>query len=373
MRCDARQRLVGSSSLNRRSAGTHSRPQAKGHCRQRGRTVAYRRAQDEVFGLADSLPSYATVTPTGQLSYTWTTTSTDTRGLQVPGSNNRLAAAWYANMSFTVALNLTDGQAHNLELYVFDWDNRSRTEQVQISSTSGTVLDTEKLSSFSGGEYVDWTISGNVVITITNTGGLNALINGLFLDGTVGTSSIPELATATRLGGAESIRASGSASAGDHSTRISGVDNVVSGGEIGNLAKNAAASRVDAVLRTLPDDVDWAATTAEMPIDILARRASLKRRTSAANDSTPANLRRLAPYQRAPRTATLQKRARGCVRQENGSSGERIRASEATIYRQRTIGTPRTRRANPNGRGLASRVIDCMILCCCANCCRLQA
>ena len=96
-----------------------------------------------------SLPAGDTVTPSGQSTYTWTTTSTDPRALQVPGSSNRVAAVWYSATSFTVDVNLGDGQTHDLELYFDDWDNKGRSEQVQISDAgTGTVLDTETISSF---------------------------------------------------------------------------------------------------------------------------------------------------------------------------------------------------------------------------------
>ena len=129
-----------------------------------------------------SLPSYATVTPSGESVYTYSTTSSDPRALQVPGSTNRVAAVWYSATSFTVYVNLSDGQEHDLELYFTDWDNRGRAEQVEISSPSGTVLATETISSFVNGVYLNWQVSGDLVITITRTAGANAVLNGVFLD-----------------------------------------------------------------------------------------------------------------------------------------------------------------------------------------------
>ena len=130
-----------------------------------------------------SLPSGDTVTPSGQLTYTYTTTSSDPRALQVPGSSNRVAAVWYSATNFTVDVNLADGQTHNLELYFDDWDKLGRAEQVQISDAgTGKVLDTETISSFSNGLYLDWKVSGNLLITITNHGAANAVLNGVFLD-----------------------------------------------------------------------------------------------------------------------------------------------------------------------------------------------
>ncbi len=108
---------------------------------------------------------------------------TDPRALQVPGTPSRIAAVWYSATSFTVDVNLGDGAGHNLELYFDDWDNWGRAETVQISNaTSGAVLSTQTISSFQSGKYMDYAVSGNILITITNNGPANAVLNGLFLD-----------------------------------------------------------------------------------------------------------------------------------------------------------------------------------------------
>ena len=39
------------------------------------------------------------------------------------GGTGRIAASWYSATSFTVDVDLTDGQAHDLALYCVDWDN----------------------------------------------------------------------------------------------------------------------------------------------------------------------------------------------------------------------------------------------------------
>ena len=131
-----------------------------------------------------SLPSYATVTPSGQSTYVWTSNTTDNRALQVPGGS-RIAAVWYSGTSFNVDVNLADGAQHDLELYFADWDNRGRAESVQISdAATGVVLSTQSISSFESGLYLDYAVSGHIVITITRTAGINAVLNGLFLDPT---------------------------------------------------------------------------------------------------------------------------------------------------------------------------------------------
>ena len=130
-----------------------------------------------------SLPSYATVTPAGELNFTWSTTTTDPRALEDAGGSGRIAATWFGS-SFTVDVNLTDGQTHDLELYFLDWDTTSRAEQVQISNAStGAVLDTETVTSFTSGVYLQWAVKGNLLITFINQpGSSDAVLSGLFLD-----------------------------------------------------------------------------------------------------------------------------------------------------------------------------------------------
>jgi ELWxxDGT repeat protein len=137
----------------------------------------------DVIDGSSSLPSYATVTPSGQSNYVWASSTTDARALQTSGGSSRIAATWFSTTSFTVDVNLTDGKVHDLELYFLDWDNWGRSEQVQISNAStGAVLSTQSISSFQSGAYLDYAVSGNILITFTNQGTKNAVLSGLFID-----------------------------------------------------------------------------------------------------------------------------------------------------------------------------------------------
>ena len=137
----------------------------------------------DVIGSSASLPSYATITPAGQSNWTWASGTTDPRALKTAGGSSRIAAAWYQTTRFSVTVNLTDGQVHDLELYFLDWDKQGRSEQVQITNaTTGAVLSTQSVSSFASGVYLDYAVSGDVVITITRQAGPNAVLSGLFLD-----------------------------------------------------------------------------------------------------------------------------------------------------------------------------------------------
>src|SRR5262249_6941631 len=141
---------------------------------------------------ATSYPSYAQVSASGNNNFVWSNSTTDSRALQdASSSSSRIAACWFSRTSFTVNVNITDGQSHQLALYLLGWDKQGRKEQVQITdATTGTVLDTESASNFSNGEYLVWNASGDINITITNlksTG--NAVLSGLLLDPQAGAAS----------------------------------------------------------------------------------------------------------------------------------------------------------------------------------------
>ncbi len=155
---------------------------------------------DDIEGQTAALPSSATVSFSGASGWTWASSTTDVRALQNPGGSGRSATAWYSSTGFTINLDLTDGQVHDLELYAVDWDNQGRSEQVQIlNAATGAVLSTETLSSFHNGDYLQWAVSGDVAIKVTRLGGPNAVISGLFLDpSTTASTSAVTAATAVR-------------------------------------------------------------------------------------------------------------------------------------------------------------------------------
>ena len=233
------------SSTRRHRRPTRPRPRVSSSRtrRRKGSWIGTYGAQGyDIVSGPSSLPANDTVTPSGQSTYTWTTTSSDPRALQVPGSSNRVAAVWYSATSFTVDVNLADGQTHDLELYFDDWDNKGRGEQVQISDAgTGTVLDTETISSFTSGVYLDWKVSGNLVITITRQAGVNAVLNGLFLDG--GRRAAPRYSA-------------GPASATGPRSTPPMAGTAIARGSGGGFAIPSAGGAVDAVLGALPEDVD---------------------------------------------------------------------------------------------------------------------
>jgi hypothetical protein len=134
---------------------------------------------------ATSYPSYATVTASGKLDYTWVSSTTDVRALQkADPATDRIAAAWYSGTSFTVNINLTDGAAHRVSIYALDWDHLKRNERIDVEdAVTGSVLDTRTISSFDNGEYLSWILKGHVQLVFTDlSGGHNAVVSGLFFD-----------------------------------------------------------------------------------------------------------------------------------------------------------------------------------------------
>jgi len=135
-----------------------------------------------VVGDSTSDPTYVTPVPAGQSPYVWAPSTSDVRALQAPSNPaNRIAGTWYAN-SFTVDLNIADNNTHQVAVYCLDWDSTARRQTVDILDGNGTVLNTQSLtSSFNGGVYLVWNVSGHVKIRVTRTGGDNAVLSGLFL------------------------------------------------------------------------------------------------------------------------------------------------------------------------------------------------
>ena len=138
-------------------------------------------------GSLQNIPSYASLTFPNPTAWVWTSSTSDPRALQTTGG--RIAAAWYAGPSFSFSLNLNDGNAHQIGLYALDWDSQNRVENIAISDAhTGVVLDRETISHFSTGVYLVWSISGNVVITVTATNGPDAVISGVFFGGSTAAS-----------------------------------------------------------------------------------------------------------------------------------------------------------------------------------------
>jgi hypothetical protein len=79
-----------------------------------------------------------------------------------------------------VDLNFSDTAMHQVAFYFVDWDGLARNLRVQVLDSSNTVLDTQNLTSFGDGAYLIWKLTGHVKLQVTNLGGGNPVMSGIF-------------------------------------------------------------------------------------------------------------------------------------------------------------------------------------------------
>ncbi len=139
-----------------------------------------------VLGDSASYPTYASVRPIGASSFVWASTSTNRNALQRASTSGQVAATWYNTFgnTFTVDVNLLDGQNHEVALYLLDWDNEGRSEQINVlNAETGAVLSSQTVANFQGGKYLVFSVQGAVEFQFTKITGFNAVLSGLFFGG----------------------------------------------------------------------------------------------------------------------------------------------------------------------------------------------
>ena len=161
-------------------------------------TTAYGRDGYSVAGDSASSPAYAQVSTPA--AYTWNSSTNDVRASQRASGTGRLAGCWYGT-TFTVDVNLTDGQAHRVALYFLDWDSTVRSQRVDVlDANTGMVLATQMVSGFHNGRYLVWTLQGHVQFRLTVLQGANAVLSGIFFGGSRPAVIVPPTAAATLAG-----------------------------------------------------------------------------------------------------------------------------------------------------------------------------
>ena len=134
-----------------------------------------------VVGESQISPSYAALTAVNQSSWTWAPSTPDQRALQLSLGLGRIAAAWFNGPTFSIDVNIADGNSHQVALYALDWDSQGRSEIIQVvDPQTGGTLDSRSVFSFTNGIYLVWSVSGHVRINVTSTSGPNAVISGVF-------------------------------------------------------------------------------------------------------------------------------------------------------------------------------------------------
>ena len=240
------------------------------------------------FGIAGDqarYPSFAQVTTPNAAVWKWAASTSDLRALQNAAGSDRLAAAWYG-ASFSMDVSLTDGAAHQIALYLLDWDNAGRVETVQVvDRATGFVLDERSVSAFQSGAYLVWKLTGNVRIVVRGTQGPNAVVSGVFFGGSGAGGATPATGAATFValdatsrGNWASYGSGGSSIAGDVA-RLPAYAQVSFSGAAGWLwASSTTDSR--AVLKSAGGDRlagCWYDTSGSYTIDIVLTDAATHR------------------------------------------------------------------------------------------------
>ena len=138
--------------------------------------------------ISPSYPVYAAVSSSNAATAVWSSSTSDVRPCRTPTRPtppDRTAAGWSSiGGSFTVDINLPDGNPHVVSIYADDWDNQGRSERVDvINPSTGAVLDSRTISSFEGGVYLSWQLTGNIELRFTALAGPNAVLSGIFFQG----------------------------------------------------------------------------------------------------------------------------------------------------------------------------------------------
>ncbi len=136
-----------------------------------------------------SYPGYTQVSASGESAYTWADATGERRALQRGQTSGRIAATWFSNTSFTLDLKINDGRNHQVAIYFLDWDDKSRSQQVEVLDAGNNArLDSRIISRFAGGQYLIWNIGGHVKFRVTRVSGPNAVVSGLFFGPGTGSS-----------------------------------------------------------------------------------------------------------------------------------------------------------------------------------------
>jgi hypothetical protein len=129
-----------------------------------------------------ALPPYAQVSLSGAGNWVWASSTSDLRALQRANGNGQIAGQWFgAGTTFTMDVTFIDAKSHPVALYLVDWDSPYRAQTVEvIDPATSKVLDSRSVSNFRNGVYLVWQIAGKVRFRLTNTGGANATVSGIF-------------------------------------------------------------------------------------------------------------------------------------------------------------------------------------------------
>jgi uncharacterized protein (TIGR03790 family) len=129
---------------------------------------------------SSNLPNYVQLRVTADMA---NKTCSDHQCLETADRLSRTWNSWQAS-TFTIDISINDGKSHKVSLYAYDASRTGSILNFSIKAADGSaILSSHELSSFFGGVYQIWQISGHVTIVVSGTTPpIPAIINGLFFD-----------------------------------------------------------------------------------------------------------------------------------------------------------------------------------------------
>ncbi len=123
----------------------------------------------DVIAAGQRLPAYVKVNYISGAERVWVPTTQDVQALEKPEGEGRIAAARSAGLHEIIDVAIADGSAHDVSLYLVDWDRTGRWTVVDtIDALSRKRLDTQNVINFGSGLYLRYRVSGRVQFRITN-------------------------------------------------------------------------------------------------------------------------------------------------------------------------------------------------------------
>jgi hypothetical protein len=127
-----------------------------------------------------NLPPGVTLTQPNNL-WTWETRTYDKRAVNKYSDDaTRMASTWYSTGQCAFDLNINTTQPKQVALYMLDWDNAGRVEDLTITDSTGATLLSRRISNFSGGQYLVFNAKGQIHVSAKLVNGPNAVINAIF-------------------------------------------------------------------------------------------------------------------------------------------------------------------------------------------------
>lgn len=142
-----------------------------------------------------ALPGWASIS-TSAAVYTWAGETNESRGMVKVNGASRTAACWYSDTTLSFDVNLADGQAHPLAVYLLDWDGWGGGRRVRVDivdAATNSVLDSRAVAAFGNGRFLVWNVRGRVLLRVVNQNtGSNAVVSGVYL-GTGTGGAVPQV------------------------------------------------------------------------------------------------------------------------------------------------------------------------------------